>query len=78
MAQNQEVQENIFIMVAASDPGVILAMMANTFSPVIVSEHQCPYSPTLIMKEPLIGYRTEKGNTHTLSDYYIQGIISET
>lgn len=42
MTKNQEVQENRFIMMAMSNPGVILATTTIISSSVIFSEYQCP------------------------------------
>ena len=42
MTKNQEVQENRFIMMAMSNPGVILAITTIIFSSVIFNEYQCP------------------------------------
>lgn len=45
MTKNQEVQANIFIVMASSDPGLISAITVNIFSFMILSEYQYPLYP---------------------------------
>lgn len=45
VTQKSRIQANIFTMMAISDPGLILAMMANKFSLMILAEYQYPLYP---------------------------------
>lgn len=64
MTKNQEVQANIFTMMAISDSGLISAIMINIFSSMIFGINTL-YILTLGMEQPLPGHEAEEGKENT-------------